>query len=148
MVAHHLFEIHAIQLIARQHDHVIGLFFPEVAAALPDGIGRALEPALGTRGLLGGQDPHIAMGEGVEAIGALDVAVQRFAVELGQHVDLADAAVDAVADRDVDQAVLAGDRHRRLGPFIGQGHQARALSAAENNTHDAHTIAPIKCSAV
>ena len=41
-------------------------------------------------------------------------------------------AVDAVRDRNVDQAIFTGDRHGRFRAHFGQRVQARAASAAEN----------------
>ncbi|MND04858.1 hypothetical protein D3C83_253210 [compost metagenome] len=44
--------------------------------------------------------------------------------------------MQAVADRDVDQPVLAADRHRRLRPQLGERKEARSLSAAEDDGQD------------
>ena len=43
-------------------------------------------------------------------VGEVDVAVERRRVELRQHVDAADVSVQTVADRHVDEAILAADR--------------------------------------
>ena len=40
--------------------------------------------------------------------------------------------MEAVADRNVDQPVLAADGHGRLGPVLRERKQARSLSAAED----------------
>ena len=42
------------------------------------------------------------------------MAVEGGGVELGEDVDLADAAVDAVAHGDIDETVEATDRDSRL----------------------------------
>ena len=42
------------------------------------------------------------------------------------------AAVDAVADGDVDEAILAGDGHGRLAAELGQRIEARAAAAAQD----------------
>ena len=84
-----------------------------------------------------------------------DVPVERGRVELRQHEDAADVGVQAVADRDVDQAVLAADRDRRLRAVLRERKQARALSAAENDrqnfvvhracdTQSVHRPAPLR----
>jgi hypothetical protein len=52
------------------------------------------------------------------------VPVQRRRIELRQHEDPADVGVQAVADRDVDQPVLAGDRHGRLRAELRQRKEA------------------------
>ncbi len=125
---------------------------------LADRVGGALEPGLDLRRLLGGQDLDVAAGEGVETVGAADVPVQRHRVELGQHVHPFHAGVDGVGDRDVDQAVLAGDRHRRFAAHHGQGRQPLAAPAAEDQhrhvvtalVENAHRLpldhVPLQCS--
>ena len=86
--------------------------------------------------LLGGQDFDEAAAEIVEAVRAADVAVQAHRLELREHVDLVDLAVDAVRERDVDQPILAGQRHGRLGAVGRQRQQPRAAPAAQNYRHD------------
>jgi hypothetical protein len=44
--------------------------------------------------------------------------------------------VQAVADRDVDEAVLAGDWDRRLRTKLGEGEHPRPLTAAEHKRQD------------
>jgi hypothetical protein len=61
------------------------------------------------------------------------VAVEGGAVELRQAVDLSDVAVDAVADGDVDEAVIRAQRHCRLGTLLGKGVQACAGATTEND---------------
>lgn len=58
--------------------------------------------------------------------------VERGRVELCQAVDLCDVAVDAIADRDVDQAVVGTQRHSRLSTLLGQGVQARASATTKD----------------
>ena len=64
--------------------------------------------------------------EEVQPVGLRDVPVERRRVELRQHEDAPDVGVQAVADRDVDQPVLAADRHRRLRALLRQRKQPRA----------------------
>jgi len=54
---------------------------------LPDGIGSALVPVVVAGSLLGGEDFDERARILIETIGALDVAMERGAVELCQHVD-------------------------------------------------------------
>jgi hypothetical protein len=49
--------------------------------------------------------------------------------ELRQHEDLVEARVQAVADRDVDETVVAREGHRRLAAILGQGVEAGAAAA-------------------
>ena len=103
----------------------------DVPQVLPHGVGGALVPAGVVQRLLGGEDFHEAAVEGVEDVGAADVLVQAGGVELREDVDAVQAAVDAVGDGDVDEAVLARHRHGRLGADLGEGIEPGALSAAE-----------------
>ncbi len=69
----------------------------------------------------------------IEFITRSDVLVQARGVELREHVNLAQPAVEAVADRDVHEAVFARERHRRLAPLLGQGKEPRATAAAHDH---------------
>ena len=62
--------------------------------------------------------------------------VQADRVELGQHEDPVQAGVDAVRDRDVDQAILAGDRDRGLAPRLGEREEAGPASPTEYQADD------------
>lgn len=56
----------------------------------------------------------------VARISSRKVAVQRCRVELGKDVDLGNVAVQAVANRNVDQPVVCSKRNRRLCPLLGK----------------------------
>jgi hypothetical protein len=58
--------------------------------------------------------------------------VQGSRVELGEQVNAPQTGVDAVGDRDIDEPILAGQRHRRFRAFFGQREQTRALAAAHD----------------
>ena len=64
-----------------------------------------------------------------------DVVVERARVVLGQDDDVVDVRVDAVGQREVDDPVLAAERHRRLGPLLGEDREAFALAAREDHRH-------------
>ncbi len=127
-----LAEVHAIEMIAGEDQVVVGVVAGEVARRLPHGVGRALEPVRALRGLLRGEHLDEAVREDVEPVGLRDVPVERRRVELRQHEDPLQAGVQAVADRDVDQPVLAADRHRRLRPHVRQRIQPGAAAAAQD----------------
>ncbi len=59
-------EVHAVELIARQDQHVFDPGLLDVAHLLADGVGRALIPVGPFVGLLGGEDFDEAAVEGVE----------------------------------------------------------------------------------
>ena len=56
----------------------------------------------------------------------VDVPVEAHRLVLGEDEDLAHAAVEAVREGEVDDAVDAAERHGRLGAVAGERLQARA----------------------
>jgi len=61
------------------------------------------------------------------------VTVQGGGVELGEHVDLGDARVDAVGHGHVDEAVGAANGHGGLCARLGEGEQAGASASAKDD---------------
>ena len=120
-VAFHQFaEIHLVKLVTAENEVIVPRFLKEIVQVLPHRIGRALVPAGAGRGLLRGEDfDEAARAEDVELVGAVDVLVERGGIELGEYVDAADARVEAIADRDVDQTVFAAEGNGRLGTIFG-----------------------------
>ena len=128
----HVLEVHPVQLVAGEDQHVLDARLLDVAEVLPHGVGRALVPGGVVERLLGGQHLDETAVERVEGVRRADVAVQADRVELRQHVAAVQAAVDAVRQGDVDQTIFSGHRNRGLGTVLGQRIQPRALSAAEH----------------
>ena len=62
-----------------------------------------------------------------------DMAVQRGRIELGQHGNVVDARIDAVADGNIDQPVLAGNGNGRLGAHPGERVKALSNTAAQDD---------------
>ena len=67
-----------------------------------------------------------------KVVGARQMPVEGGGVELRQHVDLADAAIDAVAHGHVNEAVGPPDGHRRLRALLRE----RVQPAARASTQD------------
>src|SRR5262249_42270795 len=116
--------------------HVAAAVLGDVADLLADGVRGALVPVGRLVGLLGGQHLDEAAAERVELVGVGDVPVQANAEELGQDVDAVAAAVDAVADGDVAEPVLAGDGDGRLAAHLRERVQPGAAAAAEDEAQD------------
>ena len=133
-------EVHAEDLIAAQQKHIADPLIVDEENVLPDGVGGAAVPLGRLVGLLGGKDLDETTAKGVEIVGVGDVPVQTHAEKLRQHVDTADIAVDAVADGDVNQTILAGQGDSRFTAQFRQGIQPCAPTAAqdqgENIVHD------------
>ena len=131
-------EIHLIQLVTGKNEDIIRFSVHDVTDTLPHGIGGALEPTLAAGSLLRSQDAHEAAVELVEHIRALHVLMQRDAIELRQYVNAAETTVDAIADGNIHEAVLAGQRHGRFAPITRQGLQPLAFATAQNDRHHIH----------
>jgi hypothetical protein len=97
------------------------------------GIGGAFIPRAAFFRLLRGKDVDEARVERIELEALLDVPVQRRGQELLQQEDAIEARVKAVADRDIDQAILARQRHRGLAAFLGEGKKARAATPSHDD---------------
>ena len=126
-------KIHPVKLIAAQDDVIIERPLQEVAHILADRIGRALIPLRTLRCLLRREDVHKAARKIVELVARLDMAVQRHAIELRQHIDRTKPGVQAVADRDIDDPVFAAQRHRGFRSVLRQWKQTRARAAAHDD---------------
>ena len=120
MLAGELVEIEAVKLIAGEDQHQVLVLEVIVVQVLADRVSRALIPGFLVARLLGGEDVDEATAETVELIRLLDMLMQGRGVELRQDKDLVEARVEAVADRDVDEAVVAREGHRRLAAILGQ----------------------------
>jgi hypothetical protein len=89
-------------------------------------------PVRVVRRLFRGEDLDEPLAEQVHAVRLRDVAVEGRRVELRQDENAPDVGVQAVADRDVDEAILSPNRHSGLRTVLGEREQARALTAAED----------------
>src|SRR5262249_10571020 len=129
-------EVHAIELIAGENQDVRAVVFHDVANLLANRVGGALVPVGSLVGLLRRQHLDEAAAEGIELVGVGDVPMQADAEELRQDINALHTAVDAVADGDVDQPVLAGDRNGGLAAQLRQRVQACASSSSEDETEN------------
>jgi hypothetical protein len=70
--------------------------------------------------------------EAVKLIGIGDMSVKGYRVELCQYGNFENIGINTVADRDIDQAILTGDRDRGFRSHLGQREKPGASAAAEN----------------
>jgi hypothetical protein len=132
-------------MVARQDQDQISPGLRNDSQVASHGVRRSLEPTLVERGLLGSQDLDETLGESIELVGANDVPVQRDGVELRQHEDSFHSGVDRVANRDVDQPVLSGYRHRGLTALTGQWLESSPSPSAENDDADfTNSVLPVQ----
>ena len=100
---------------------------------LVDRVGGALVPVRGDA-LLGRQQLDELVEAAVEeGPAALHVADQALRLVLRADADAPDAGIDAVRQREIDDAELAAERHRRLGAPVGQRPQPPAAAAGEDH---------------
>src|SRR5436189_3390754 len=112
-------EIHSVELITAENDVIIEWPLQQVAHVLADRVCRALIPLRSFRRLLCGEDIHEAARKIIELVARLDMAMQRHAVELRQHINRAQPRVKAVTDRYVDEPILPPKRDGRFRPIFG-----------------------------
>jgi hypothetical protein len=125
--------VHAIELVAGEHQVVVGFVPGNMPRRLPDRVGRALVPVRVVGRLFGGENLDEALVEDVHPVRLSDMPVERRRVELREHEDPPHVGVQAVADRDVDQPVLAANRHGGFRALLCERKQPLALASAEND---------------
>ena len=72
----HFTIIHAIQLVSRKDQIIVGVLIGEMLQVLPHRIGRPLIPIVVVVGLLGCQNLDESIREGIEYVGVGDMVVQ------------------------------------------------------------------------
>src|SRR5712672_359294 len=97
-------KIHPVEPVATENQIKLKRMLEEVAHILPHSIGGSLIPLRTFRRLLSGKNIDKATGK---------------IVELREHIDRAQAGVQAIADRDIYQPVFSAERDGRLGPVLG-----------------------------
>ena len=128
----HLGRVHPVDVVRTEDGDVVRALVEDQVLALEDrvraaGVPAAAEPLLGRHG--GDVLPEHAG----QAPGLGDVAVQRVRLVLGEHADAVQPGVDHVGQHEVDQAVVAAERHRRLRAVRRQRPQSLALAAGQDD---------------
>ena len=129
-------KIHAIELIAAQDEHEIEIVIQEVSEILAHRIGGPLIPRVIGECLFRSQNFHEPSRKMIELVGLGDMPVERGRVELGEEVNALQIGIDAVGNRDVDQTILPGQRHRRLGSLLGQREETGPLPSSHDDGQD------------
>ena len=118
--AQHLRVVHLVDVIAGQHDQVLRVLAENRVQVLIDGIGGALVPLLADPFLRTQNLDELAELVGDHAPPHPEMAAERERLVLERDEDPAQAGVDAVAQREIDDPVRTTEIHRRLGAFLGQ----------------------------
>jgi hypothetical protein len=133
MVADELVIVHPVEMVACQNEDIARFPARDPRHLAANRIRRPLVPVGTRQRLFRRKDLDIAVAKDVELIGSVDVAMEGCREKLGEDKDTRDARVDAIADRDVEQPVLAADGDGGLGPLLGQWVEAGSAPAAEHN---------------
>ena len=132
----HQLVVHRVDVIAGEDDDVTRAVARDDVDVLEDGVGRALVPLVLRDALARGQDVEALVPLGAEEVpAALEMADQAVGLVLGRDGDAADAGVERVRQREVDDARLAAEEDRGLGPLVGQLHQPAAAASGEHIGH-------------
>src|SRR5262249_2519098 len=123
----------AIKLIAGENQYFVWVLALDVRNVLPHRVGRALIPVSRLVSLLGREHLDEAVAEHVELVRVRDVPVQADAEELRQNVNAVQPTIDAVRDRDIDEAILARDRHGRLRPGLREREETGTSPATQDD---------------
>src|ERR1700744_4322625 len=100
-------EVHPVELIAGKNEYILVRDIAEVLQVLAHRISRSLIPGVVSRCLLRGHDLDETMRKFIEMIALLNMSMQGGAVELRQEKNAFQPGIEAIADRDVDQAIFA-----------------------------------------
>ena len=111
-------------MVARQDEHVLGVVAFNEVDVLVNGVGSALVP-VGTSGRLIRRQHMYAAVQAVQVpwLSVADVLVEQQRLVLRQDTDCVDAGIDAVGEREINDAVLAAERNGGLCQLFGEGVQ-------------------------
>ena len=131
----HLARVHPVDVVGPEHRDVIGVLVADEVEVLVDGVGRAGEPVRAAPHLRRHRGDVAAEQRG-EPPRLADVTVEAVALVLREHHDLQVPGVGEVREGEVDDAVRAAERHRRLGPIGRERQHALALATGEDDDED------------
>ena len=102
----------------------------DMVHVLANRISRTLIPIVALVRLFSGEYIDEATCIRIKLVGFLDVSVERSGIELRENEDLIKARIEAVTDRDINQAILARERHSRLTAIPRQRTESRPATTA------------------
>jgi len=136
MLLQHDLVVHLVDVVAGKNDDVARRVVFDDVDVLIDRVRRAFVP-LGFRDALAGrQDIEALVAAGSEEVPAvLQMADQAVRLVLGGDADAADAGIDGVRQREIDNPRLAAEKDGGLGPRVGHFHQPAAPAAGQHIGH-------------
>ena len=134
MIGQHIAVIHLIDVVAGQHQHILGIVALDKVDVLIDGVGGTLIPIGALIALIGGQDVNAGVHTvQIPRLTGADVVVQLQRLILSEHAHRLDAGIDTVGQGEVDDAVLTAVGYCRFGNLAGQRVQTAALAASQQH---------------
>ena len=136
----HLPKIHSVELVSGENQNKVGRLrqasdVPEIFSNRISGSFIPVGP--GIRCLLGCQHLDETASELIKRVSTANMLMQTCGHELGNDKNSIDTTVDAIRNRDINQAILPREWHRRLGANPGQRRQSRSSTSSKhkrNNT--------------
>ena len=136
VLADHQRVVHLVDVVAGQDHHVVRVVARDDLDVLGHGIGSPEIPLVLGDHLGCRQDVEALVALGAEeAPAVLQVADQAVRLVLRGDRDPADAGVDRIREREVDDPGLAAEEDRGLGALVGQLQEPRAAAAGEHIRH-------------
>ena len=136
MLREHLFVVHLVDVIARQDDDVFRRVALDDVDVLIDRVRRPGVPRPVRHALARGQDVEALVALVAEEIpAALQMPDEAVRLVLGGDADAADAGIERIGEGEIDDARLAAEMHRGLGPPIRELEQPGAAAAGEHIRH-------------
>ena len=134
-------------MVARKDQYVIGIVLVDKGAVLPNRVRRAGIPASVMLGHVGRKHEHAAVrAVEVPVLTGAEVRVQRQRTVLRQNADRVNLGIDAVRQREIDDAELSAERNRRLCHAGCQNAETAALSACKQHADNSlfHEFSPFE----
>jgi hypothetical protein len=111
----HLPVIHPVKLIAAKNQNVLAVLIIEVDKVLANRISRTFKPSpIGIHRLLCSEQLDKTTRKVIKTVRLTNVLMQRNTQKLRDDINFIDIAVQAVADRNVDESVLGRQRNSRF----------------------------------
>ena len=132
--ANHPGIVHPVDMVAGEDQHVVRIIARNKGKVLIDGVGGSLVPLRFLGAGVGREHLHAAVGA-VQAPGlsVADIFIQFQRLILGEDSDGVNSGVDAVRQREVDDAILAPEGDGRLGGILRQHQKTAALTTGQQH---------------
>jgi hypothetical protein len=125
--------IHAVKLVACENQLVIIVASCEPVQMLAYRVGRALEPVRICDRLFGCEDFDVSFSEWIEAEAVRDVTIQGGGIKLRQDHNLPQPGIEAIADRDINEPILAAKGNSGFRTILCQWEKTLPGAAGEND---------------